>query len=302
MLDNVLLKKHLLPISVWCLVSLSSPAFASVTGANPSLANADNAHSMFNLPPLSQADYQWIGAKIYQNECNSQSKNLTFWGEGEAFPSFGIGHFIWFPEGVNPPFNEIFPAMFEFVSKTVKPPAWLLKLDALDAPWQTKKQFEQAWSGSELTQLRTWLEKTQAQQAQFIVAQFRARLESVLKTLPTSEQVFYKTRLAKLVGFKQGRFALIDYVNFKGVGGNPKEQYQGQEWGLLSVLQAMDLTLEVGQKIGETDYLNAFINSAKGRLLLRTQLAPVERHEQRWLKGWYKRLEDYQAPAFKRQD
>lgn len=36
-----------------------------------------------------------------------------------------------------------------------------------------------------------------------------------------------------------GMYALIDYVNFKGEGTNPAEQYRGQGWGLRQVLEEM---------------------------------------------------------------
>lgn len=298
MLANLLFKKHIPSFSVLCLLGFLPLAQAEPGQSNVSPDSAYKVNVFSNLAPLDQADYQWIGAKIYQNECNSQPKYLTFWGKGEDFPSFGIGHFIWFPKAVEPPFNETFPAMFEFVSDRVAPPDWLLKLETLDAPWQTKAEFEQAWSSPELTQLREWLQQTQALQAQFIVQQFQSRFMSVLNALPEHEQTFYKAQVAKLMGFKQGYFALIDYVNFKGVGGNPKEQYQGQEWGLLSVLKAMNLPRE-NSKTGDDEILNGFIQAAKQRLLLRTQLAPAERNEQRWLKGWFQRLDNYRQDDFK---
>ena len=295
-----MLNKHLYSLSILCLAGFILPAHASIS--QPTLFQVSATHSnQFNtLPPLSDEDFRWIGGKIYQNECNSQAKNLTFWGKGEDFPSFGIGHFIWFPKGINPPFNETFPAMFEYVSQTVSPPEWLVKLEPLDAPWQTKAEFEQAWSGLQLSELRDWLERTQAQQAEFIVAQFQIRLDTVLKTLPIEEQRFYKARIAKPMTFKQGQFALIDYVNFKGVGGNTKEQYQGEEWGLLSVLRAMSVPESDGQMNRDRAVLDAFIQAAKARLLLRTQLAPIERNEQRWLKGWNIRLDNYHEVDFKR--
>ena len=43
------------------------------------------------LPELSDNDFDWIAARIYQNEAAGQSRYLTFWGQGEDFPSFGIG-------------------------------------------------------------------------------------------------------------------------------------------------------------------------------------------------------------------
>lgn len=271
-------------------VSVAGSTQSQVELAPFSVTNS--SHNALRLQALSTDDYRWIGAKIYQNECNSQTKNLTFWNKNEPFPSLGIGHFIWFPEGVDPPFNQTFPDMLAFVSKRVQAPAWLLERAKKTAPWQTREQFEQVRTGKQLTELRNWLEVTQGEQAQFIVEQFTSRLEQALKTLPAEQQAFYQARLSALMQSKQGRFALIDYVNFKGVGGNPKEQYQSQEWGLLSVLKNMTLSGEL-HSITNQFLLESFIDSAKQRLTLRTELAPEGRNEHRWLKGWFKRLEGY---------
>lgn len=276
----------LLPFSVF-----SAPAGVEEGSLNLFVSPVNQA-AVKKPSALSEDDYNWIGAKIYQNECNSQTKNLTFWNKNEPFPSLGIGHFIWFPDGVNPPFNQTFPDMVAFVSQTVTPPDWLLSRTNTTAPWESRQQFEQAWSGRELTELRRWLEATQAEQAQFIVEQFSRRLERALQGLSADQQQVYQRRIAALMRSKQGQFALIDYVNFKGVGGNPREQYQGQEWGLLSVLENMQLSGDL-HTLSRDVLLEAFIESAKQRLQLRTELAPGGRNEQRWIKGWFKRLEGY---------
>jgi len=131
------------------------------------------------LPVLSDADFDWIAARIYQNEAMSQSRYLTFWGEGEDFPSFGIGHFIWFPNGVDAPFDEMFPDMVAFVKQRSISnsifPAWMNDLTPFHAPWTDKQQFDQAWSSSEMMELRQWLEATSQLQARFIVATFAQR-------------------------------------------------------------------------------------------------------------------------------
>ena len=252
------------------------------------LQSMPQSNPLINMD-FSEADYAWIGARIYQNECNSQAKNLTFWGAGEAFPSLGIGHFIWFPEGINPPYNETFPELFKFLSAKSIPPQWLMQLTSFNAPWKNRHTFEQARSTIQMTALRDWLESTQLYQAQFIVAQFGQRWSLAIKQQPLETQRVLNQRLKALLSFKQGGFAVIDYVNFKGVGGNPKEQYQGEEWGLFSVLNHMPYS-ETGN---QQQRLTAFIDSAKQRLQLRTELAPPKRNEQRWLAGWFKRLDGY---------
>lgn len=56
-----------------------------------------------SLPPR---QLQAIGQQIYKNECNQQSQCLVHWNRGEAFPSLGIGHFIWYPDGMDAGFVE----------------------------------------------------------------------------------------------------------------------------------------------------------------------------------------------------
>ncbi len=47
-----------------------------------------------------QAALARIGDWIYRNECNRNPRCLVDWNPGESFPSLGIGHFIWYPTGV----------------------------------------------------------------------------------------------------------------------------------------------------------------------------------------------------------
>jgi len=252
--------------------------------------------SFAQLRLLTQADYQWIGERIYQNECAGKPKYLTYWGKGETFPSFGIGHFIWHPKlaesDTDQMFIETFPAMVKFVSKSQRPPSWLEELSTQTefvAPWSSKQAFDQAWSNNELQQLRDWLSATQSQQAQFIVLTFQNRWLSETQSLTLNQKAIIQLRLTKMMGFKKGLFAVIDYFNFKGIGLNQKEQYQGVSWGLASVLRAMNVVEESSQN----EYLEQFVMAAKQRLQLRVKLAPPDRNEIRWLKGWEVRLDQY---------
>ena len=84
----------------------------------------------------------------------------------------------------------------------------------------------------------------------------------------------------------KGLYALIDYINFKGLGTSPKEAYKGKAWGLKQVLLGVSPTSE--------DIVAAFVESAKQTLAARVQNSPPERNEQRWLKGWLNRLSSYE--------
>jgi len=251
------------------------------------------AEVKLDLPVLSDADFDWIAARIYQNEALSQSRYLTFWGEGEDFPSFGIGHFIWFPNGVDAPFDETFPDMVSFVKQRsmtdLAMPVWMSELTPFHAPWTDKQQFDQAWSSGEMTELREWLEATAQFQARFIVATFAQRWRDL--ELPMGQKQPMTGLLQKLADSAEGLFAVIDYYNFKGLGVNPRERYQEQGWGLIQVLQEMLVT-----KTGDAnciDLVEQFRQAAASRLSLRVELSPPERAETRWLEGWLTRLQGY---------
>src|SRR6266853_408780 len=75
---------------------------------------------------LSDAELESAGHRVWQNECGGTREGLTSWNAGENFASLGIGHFIWYPRGVEGPFEESFPKLMGFLSdRGVKVPAWL---------------------------------------------------------------------------------------------------------------------------------------------------------------------------------
>lgn len=247
------------------------------------------------LRELSDADYDWIAAGIFQNEAAGQVDKLTYWGAGEDFPSLGIGHFIWFPAGVDAPFDEQFPAMVSFVSRLapehLQAPVWLNELHPFDAPWNSKTAFDEAWSSDGMTSLRNWLASTRGYQARFIVSAFEQRWGNL--ELASDQKQDLTALLQQLVETPAGLFAVIDYYNFKGLGNNPRERYQEQGWGLLQVLEA--LTVLRKDEDGCSDIVAQFRDAAAGRLALRVELSPAERNEARWLAGWLIRLDGYLA-------
>lgn len=280
----------------------------------PVLANEPQVEPMAALSNLSHADYAWIGQRIFENEAASQTKFLTYWNPNEAFPSFGIAHFIWFPKGVEQPFEQTFPDMYAFVASKKMAPAWLKALwhssksrqQPFYAPWASKGVFDAQLDSAKMKSLRYWLQNSKGEQAQFIIQSFQQRWQETIKTMPSAEQQKLNLALQRLMEFKRGKFAVIDYFNFKGIGNNETEQYQGQPWGLISVLQVMlnklsladESVSELESKLTGLDnemIIKEFIESAKVRLTLRTQLAPAERKEKRWLAGWFKRVERYEA-------
>lgn len=234
------------------------------------------------LPVLSNTDLESIGKRVWQNEAAGQVSGLTAWNSGEAFASLGIGHFIWYPTGPKGPFEESFPSLLQFlVQKKVRLPEWL-KPD-MPCPWTDRDAFLKDAQSQRMRELRALLTSTIPLQSQFLAERLEKGLPSILATLPAQERAAVKNAFERLAATPEGRFALIDYVNFKGEGTKSTERYQGKGWGLLQVLQAMPPNGSVRD----------FSDAAADVLKRRVQNAPAERNEQRWLPGWTRRVQDY---------
>lgn len=239
------------------------------------------------FPRLGQADLDWLGERIYSNECNRQTDCLLSWNAGEDFPSLGIGHFIWYRAGQQEAFVESFPDLLRFLEAQGHAlPDWVPAAD-YEQPWPDRQAFLAAREGPRLQALARLLESSMAAQTEFIVQRFHRALQNLLQTQPAGERRRLQQRIDALLAesARLGYYALIDYVHFKGDGSQSAERYQGEGWGLLQVLQGMD---DTGQGA-----LQAFVHSAEAVLARRVALAPPERNEQRWLAGWHKRLQTY---------
>jgi hypothetical protein len=245
------------------------------------------------MPDLRPADYYWIASRIYENETGSQLRYLTHWNEGEDFPSMGIGHFIWFPEGVDAPFDESFPMMLEYVRNAVDEcapvPDWLAGDEVPDAPWPDKATFDDDYDGERLTELREWLAKTAPEQSRYIVANFAARWNAL--ELENKDRL--TVILQRLLGTPRGLFAVIDYSNFKGIGSNPRERYAGEGWGLAQVLE----DVAAMEPVDDEGLVEQFSRAAAERLALRVANSPPDRNEARWLPGWRERVAAYSDKA-----
>jgi len=215
------------------------------------------------------SDIDKIAKKIYQNECGCDRDKLVWWNRGENFPSLGIGHFIWYPKGVHERFEESFPKFISYLHKnSISTPSWLNS----HAPWRSKEEM--------LKDPRTkWLKKFLYDhidlQARFMVD----RLKNSLLYLNG-----VKRSLKRLLKTSNGRYILVDYLNFKGLGDKPKERYKGQGWGLIQVLECMP---------NRSDPKAEFRECAKRILRQRVKNSPKNRGEKRWLKGWINRIESY---------
>ncbi|KPQ30273.1 MAG: glucose/sorbosone dehydrogenase family protein [Marinobacter excellens HL-55] len=233
----------------------------------------------------------WVGDQIFRNECAARHQCLVHWNEGEAFPSLGIGHFIWYPEGQTGPFTESFPALLAFmVDQGVELPAWLDAARSRGAPWPNRAAFlQQASASSQVEALRDLLYSTRGLQVRFIRERADQSQAAVVAAVPGARQAIVRERLWQLGQTPGGVYALMDYVNFKGEGLAETERYEGEGWGLLQVLAGMD-------EGDASTVLDRFRESAGKVLTRRAQLAenPIER--ERWLPGWLRRLESYREP------
>lgn len=239
---------------------------------------------------LEPAQMDWVGQKIFQNECAGKLQCLVHWNEGEAFPSLGIGHFIWYPSGVDEPFVESFPTLIKYMTqRQASVPDWLVNLNPFDAPWANRQAFLDVKDSTRIAELREFLAGTQGVQAEFIFRRARDSLDKVIQAAPRERRDGLRSLLTDLSSTPGGVYALMDYVNFKGEGLAETERYQGKGWGLLQVLLMMDTE-------SDKTALTAFREAAGEVLTRRAQLAddPIER--ERWLPGWLRRLDTYREP------
>lgn len=255
---------------------------------------------------LEPAQLDWVGQKIFQNECAGQFQCLVHWNEAEAFPSLGIGHFIWYPKGVDEKFVESFPSLIQYMKqRQLNIPKWLRELKPFDAPWSDRETFLSIIDSAEMAELREFLAGTQGVQAEFIFRRAKESLAAIVNAAPKSQQADVRMRIQALSQTPGGVYAIVDYVNFKGEGLSPTEQYEGQGWGLLQVLMVMTSGFDSANsakanadaKSPEVSILADFRQAAGSILTRRADNAenPVER--ERWLTGWLKRIETYREPA-----
>lgn len=242
--------------------------------------------SIGSVLAITPEETQKLAQRIWKNECGGSVDGLTHWGERENFPSLGIGHFIWYPAGKKDRFKETFPDLLTFLQKEgIVLPAWLK--DSQGCPWNSRDEFYSQIKSPKMQQLRQFLFDTKNQQALFIAARLEQALPQMIEKLSPAEKEKISATFHRLANDPRGLYALIDYVNFKGEGTSPTEAYQGQGWGLLQVLQGIPSS---SKKI-----VDDFVDSAKKVLAQRVKNAPPEKHEEKWLKGWFNRLETYKT-------
>jgi hypothetical protein len=232
---------------------------------------------------LSEAELDSIGRRVWKNECAGTRDGLTSWNAGENFASLGIGHFIWYPAGVNGPFEESFPKLVKFMGANgVAVPSWL---KGAPCPWNSRAEFQADFRSARMEELRDLLFKTLRVQSRFLVQRMEQSLDKMLAEAAPAQRANVRAQFERLRASGPGNFALIDYVNFKGEGVKREERYHGEGWGLLQVLAAMH-----GSGAGAPA---EFARAAAAVLERRVANSPPARNEARWLPGWKKRVAAY---------
>jgi len=235
---------------------------------------------------ISRSELNAIGEKIFKNEAAGKKENLVYWNEGENFPSLGIGHFIWYKQGEPGIFEESFPQLVEFLkSKNVKLPK--IMAENKYSPWKDRQELInlKTKKNPDIEELTNFLYDNKDLQIMFIFKRLEASLEKMLAVSNDRENV--RKQFYRVASSPNGLYPLIDYVNFKGEGTNPKERYNGQGWGLLQVLENMKGT-ETGKSA-----LTEFSNSAKFVLQRRVNNSDPSKNERKWLQGWFNRCNTY---------
>lgn len=237
---------------------------------------------------LNDGQAEWVGNKIFYNECGAKIENLIAWNEGEDFISLGIGHFIWYSKGKPGPFDESFPALLKFIKERGGAiPGWLKKSEDPHCPWRSREEFLRPSQDPKVRDLREFLIETRSLQLRFIVDRLNNALPKMLKAAPEELRPGIEWQFYRMAATQAGIYALVDYVNFKGEGTLATESYKGHRWGLLQVLERMNGSESGAQAVRE------FAQAAEDLLTDRVNNSPPPRNEKKWLAGWKKRLNTY---------
>lgn len=268
----------------------ASAAQPSFNMPNPAAQNASHFTSQTashpnGMPNLSVTELRVLGDQVFKNEGGGSINNLVHWNEGEDFASMGIGHFTWYPTGRQARFGNTFPELLSYMqAKGVPVPAWLPRDGA---PWRSRSELLRAKNTPQVQELQNFLYQTRLLQAQFIVERAQRAVPKLVSTTPLQTRRHVANNLNAVANTPGGWYALVDYTNFKGEGLNRGGGYNGQNWGLLQVLEEMRPS-RPGQEA-----LHEFANAAMRVLERRVRNSPPARNERRWLAGWSNRVNTY---------
>ena len=268
---------------IWILtINFMLNACSSVAKDPPKPKNS-RINKLDSLLTISEPEAKAIGKRIWINECGGTIEGLTSWNKGEYFASLGIGHFIWYHRIKRGPYEESFPSLVRYlVSKRVNVPEFILNKQC---PWETRDDFVKARNSPQMIELRNLLLSTIPLQTEFILLRLENALPKMLSAISIKNRSTVQANFYKLTRTAKGKYALMDYINFKGEGTKISERYNGQGWGMLQALEEMNPNTET------RNAPNEFAQAAEKVLIRRVRNAP--RDESIWLKGWQNRLKTY---------
>ena len=273
---------------MWVLAIVASMVLVIVAGCISTERNVKQPKDSVGTIQFGTSPLQIIGQKIYNNETGGDVSNLIFWSTNEGFASLGVGHFIWYPQGKIQRFKQTFPDLIRFLKSSGSDvPDWLLQQIEVGSLWNSREELEQARGDEKFQALQKLLIDTSGLQVSFLFQRLDKALPRILTALHPSSHELIIRRFNRLKTSPGGLYPLVDYVNFKGEGSVPAEGYNGEGWGLLQVLEAMQDTP------AGPEALEAFSIAADKVLTRRVSNSPPERNEQRWLPGWRVRLMTY---------
>lgn len=231
-----------------------------------------------------------IGIKIWFNECDGSIMGLTSWNAEENFASLGIGHFLWHPyPSKRATFNAGFPHLLRYMeARGVNVPYWLRGKAGLYCPWGSRDEFLEAQYSIKMGALRSFLQQTIPIQAEYMTRHLQEILPDLLASTPMEERWLIHNKFHNLARTPSGIYAMVDYLNFKGSGiGNGSRCNYEHGSGLLQVLR--------GMKFAPPHFstLQAYAWSAKHALIRRVESHAHSQYDERWLAGWFKRLNTY---------
>ena len=256
---------------------------------DPSIPSADTGSSGLPSGPSAE-ELRITGDKIFKNETGGQIEKTVHWNVGEDFAAMGIAHFTWYPPGRATRYGNTFPGVLKYMTQRgAPPPAWIQFAAVRGAPWFSREELFRVKHTPQIKQLEQYLYRTRGLQAEFIVERAKRALPRLVSKAPAHLKGKVAKNINDLANTPGGWYALIDYVNFKGEGLNRTGGYNGQNWGILQVLENMRPT-----QPGSTA-LNAFADSAYQTLVRRVRNAPAGKGEARWLPGWRNRTNTYRS-------
>lgn len=164
---------------------------------------------------MSQADKLMFKKGVFYNEARGRYELLTHWNGGEEFPSLGLGHFLWYPEGYQGKNPDDFPAVLQFLAaKGVELPDWMKP--GSRAPWPNRNAFCSDFYSRRMIDLRYILVTTLDYQTEFLLERGNRSLSAMLARVPENERPDIEKQFKRVTSTPVGIYAVFDLVNFKG--------------------------------------------------------------------------------------